>query len=227
VVYARTLNRQTYTFIVSGKLWRNSLIMQDVETESLWSHISGEALDGAAAGQRLETLPSVQTTWGNWRKAHPRTEVLKKDRVIASSAYEDYFKDPKRNGLFRAQWLTERMPGKSLVYGLSRGSHALAVADTTLKGLVAANLGETPVIVSRGADGGVRAYVAAVDGAPLRLVPISDQRARDRASGSLWDLDRGVAVDGSLAGTTLEEVPVTAAFWFAWSSFYPNTQVVN
>jgi hypothetical protein len=29
------------------------------------------------------------------------------------------------------------------------------------------------------------------------------------------------------AGVDRDEIPVTRAFWFAWSSFYPNTQVVH
>jgi hypothetical protein len=227
VVYARTLNERTLTLIVSGKLWRNSLIMQDVETGTLWSHVTGEALEGPATGQRLEALPSVQTTWEKWLRAHPGTEVLAKDREFKASAYEDYFKDPERNGLFRAQWLAEKMPGKTLVYGVSAGPHALAVTDKALKGLVSAELGETPVVVRRGADGGVRAFVAAVDGEALKLAPVSAATAKDRATGSTWDLERGAAIDGPLEGRTLEELPVTAVYWFAWSSFYPNTAVVE
>jgi hypothetical protein len=44
---------------------------------------------------------------------------------------------------------------------------------------------------------------------------------------STRNLDRGVAVDGPLAGRTLERISVTTAFWFAWSSFYPNTEVAE
>ena len=28
-------------------------------------------------------------------------------------------------------------------------------------------------------------------------------------------------------GYDRDEIPVTRAFWFAWSSFYPNTQVID
>jgi len=45
--------------------------------------------------------------------------------------------------------------------------------------------------------------------------------------GSTWDLDRGVALSGPLAGRELQELPVTTAYWFAWSAFYPNTAVVD
>jgi hypothetical protein len=64
-------------------------------------------------------------------------------------------------------------------------------------------------------------------GEALALTPMSSEVVKDRGTGSTWDLDRGVAVDGPLAGATLERIPVTTAFWFAWSSFYPNTAVVE
>jgi hypothetical protein len=92
-------------------------------------------------------------------------------------------------GLFRAQWLAERMPGKTLVWGSTVGAHAVAVTDGALAGesSVSVDLGGTTVAIERGADGGVRAF----------------------------------------AGEEREEIPVTRAFWFAWSSFYPNAQVVD
>jgi hypothetical protein len=189
VVYARTLGAHTYTFQVSGKLWRNSFIMEDRETSTSWSHVTGRALDGPGRGARLRALPSVQTTWAEWKVAHPGTDVLKKSEEVLSSHYEKYFSDPERMGLFRAQWLTERMPGKTLVWGATVGAHAVAVRDEALADGKPAtvDLGGTSVAIERGADGGVRAF----------------------------------------AGEDRDEIPVTRAFWFAWSSFYPNTKVVD
>ena len=45
-MYARKVDNRTLTFGVSGLLVRNSLVMYDRETGSLWSHLSGKALDG-------------------------------------------------------------------------------------------------------------------------------------------------------------------------------------
>ncbi len=189
MVYARTLAGRTYTFQVSGKLWRNSFIMEDRETSTSWSHVTGRALDGPGKGAQLQALPSVQTTWAEWKQAHPGTDVLKKSEEVLSSRYEKYFSDPERIGLFRAQWLTEKMPGKSLIWGATVGAHAVAVTDGALAdgAKVEVDLGGTLVAVERGADGGVRAY----------------------------------------AGKDRDEIPVTRSFWFAWSSFYPNTTVVE
>ena len=166
MVYARTLGGKTYTFQVSGKLWRNSLIMQDRETGSWLSHVTGRAIDGKAKGAQLEKLEAVETTWGRWYAAHPETAVLEKSEEARASHYQGYFDDPKRMGLFRAQWLNEKMPGKTLVYGAAVGPHAVAVTDAAVAGgkPVQVDLGGTQVVFFQGGDGGVRAFIAGADG---------------------------------------------------------------
>jgi len=135
---------------------------QHRETSSLWSHITGKCLDGSMKGKQLDYLPAVQTTWDDWVEQHPETKVLRKEKEVRSSAYENYFKDPDRIGIFRSRWLTDRMPGKSLVHGINAGLHALAIEDAKLKPgqLLNVQTGELPVVVVRLPDGGVRAYVS-------------------------------------------------------------------
>jgi len=228
VVYAREVDDSTYTFQVSGMLWRNSLIMRDRETGTLWSHVTGEALSGPKKGVQLVKLPSVQTTWERWRAEHPETKLLKKSEEVLSSHYQDYFNDPDRTGLFRSRWLIKRMPGKAKVHGVVVGPHAVAVTDAALgeEGLVSVDLGGRPVVVVRGGDGGVRAFEARAGGRTLEM-----ERAagtwRDATTGTAWDLDQGAGTSGPLAGERLEPIPVTTVFWFAWSSFFPNTQVIE
>ena len=229
MVYARTLGGRTYTFQVSGKLWRNSLIMQDRETGSSWSHVTGRAIDGKAKGAQLEKVQAVETTWARWYAEHPETSVLAKSEEVLGSHYQDYFDNPERMGLFRSQWLVERMPGKTLVYGAAVGPHAVAVTESAVAdgGMVNVDLGGTPVVVYRGGDGGVRAFVARAGGADLVLqVDPKSNAARD-ATGSVWDLTSGRATAGGHKGATLEAVAVTPVYWFAWSNFYPNTQVIE
>ncbi len=189
MVYARTHADSTLTFIVSGKLWRNSMIMQDVETGTLWSHITGEAMEGALAGAHLAMIPSVQTSWSEWVAAHPDTRVLHKPEEIRSSQYEAYFLNEDRAGMFNTEWLRERLTAKTLVHGLVDGVHALAVVDAALRDNddLIVTLGEHTVRVRRDTDGGVIAL-----------------RQEDGA-----------------------ELVVRTAFWFAWSGFYPRTQVVD
>jgi len=160
VVHARVIGDQTLTLLVSGKLWRNSLVMQDLETGTLWSHITGEALEGELAGAHLEILPSVQTTWAEWRAANPDGLVLVKSDEVKSSRYASYFEDPDRTGLFRARWLQGRLPGKSLIYGLRDGPHAVAVVPEILADgqTRVVDIGGREAIIQLQKDGGVRAW---------------------------------------------------------------------
>ena len=59
MVYARTLGGRTYTFQVSGRLWRNSLIMVDRETDTYWSQVTGRAIGGQHRGAQLEKLEAT------------------------------------------------------------------------------------------------------------------------------------------------------------------------
>jgi len=76
-VYARPLaDGAPLRFGVSGKLWRQALVLFDRQTGSLWSQREHRAIAGALAGQPLDLLPSEITTWGAWRTRHPGTLVL-------------------------------------------------------------------------------------------------------------------------------------------------------
>ena len=201
--------------------------MQDRESESWWSQVTGRAINGKNKGAQLLKLESVETSWEQWLAAHPKTSVLAKTEEVTASHYQKYFEDPERMGLFRAQWLTEKMPGKTLVYGAAVGPHAVAVTDGVLEtGIVRVDLGDVPVVVARGADGGVRAFVAEVDDVTLKPSPDIDGTLVD-GRGSIWDAATGACTDGQQKGTTLESVAVTPVYWFAWSGFYPNTQVID
>jgi hypothetical protein len=229
VVYARTLGHTTYTFQVSGRLWRNSLIMVDRETGTFWSQVTGRAIEGPHRGAQLQKLEAVQATWEQWRSAHPDTRVLKKSEEATGSPYQKYFDDPDRMGLFRAQWLADRMPGKTLVYGATLGSDAVAVAEDVFDGAdsIAAELNGVPVVMARGPEGGVRAYAARIDEEVIELFRDPATGKVMDVGGSTWDLATGRSIAGPRLGARLESVAVTPVFWFAWSSFYPNTQVID
>ena len=61
------IDNEEYTFGVSGKLIMNVLVMYDRQTDSLWSQLIGEAVDGPLKGTVLEFLPAWQTTWAEWK----------------------------------------------------------------------------------------------------------------------------------------------------------------
>ncbi|MBI1823757.1 MAG: DUF3179 domain-containing protein [Nitrospirae bacterium] len=123
---------KTYTFGVSGLLYKSDVLMYDHETESLWSQLKQEAVTGAMTGARLPLLPLVHTTWGVWRKEHPDTRVLSTEtgyiRDYSRDPYGDYATSPrlmfpagKTNSLYPAkEWMIGIvLDGKAKVYPFS------------------------------------------------------------------------------------------------------------
>lgn len=76
-MYARpTIEDEPLRFGVSGKLWREVLVLYDRQTRSLWSQRTGQAIAGPLSGSEFEVLPSVIVEWGSWREHHGDSTVL-------------------------------------------------------------------------------------------------------------------------------------------------------
>lgn len=123
-MYSRELEGKTYTFGVSGKLWRDALLMYDHQTRSLWSHITGEAIQGPLKGKKLKPLASMpQISWKTWQDNYPNTSVLsvlyrgKMQEDIGLDSYERYHAS-KDTGVSGMKYTDKRLPNKSLVIGV-------------------------------------------------------------------------------------------------------------
>ena len=67
---------------------QGSLVMQDKETDSYWSIMTGKSEGGAQGGTRLNELPvGVKLQWKEWVRRHPDTVVLSVDGVGGPRPY--------------------------------------------------------------------------------------------------------------------------------------------
>ena len=69
----------------------NVLVMYDRQTDSLWSQLIGEAVDGPLKGTKLEFVPSWQTTWSDWKTQYPDTLALDKGFGGSRDPYTGYY----------------------------------------------------------------------------------------------------------------------------------------
>jgi hypothetical protein len=214
---------------VSGKLIRNSLVMFDRETGTLWSHLTGDALEGPLAGHHLTQLLSEQTTWGRWRSEHPRTLMLDVDPTeVNSDPYQDYYTGQDA-GVVGRKRADDRLPLKEKVVGVRLGDKVKAYSFTALSRDRVVNdvVGGVPIAVvfdSTSSSGAV--YRRDLGGTILTFAPGSTQLSMtDTETGSTWDGLSGRATSGPDAGMELVQVPITYGFWFGWVDFYPNTEV--
>ena len=230
-MYTRTVNGKELEFGVSGKLYKDALVMFDRETDSLWTQVDGTVLRGEFEGAQLETIPITHTTWKEWKRLHPDTLVLLKGRNINSSGYAGYNKDPKMFGLSGLQDPDKRVPGKSLVVSLRDGVDALALPVERLKKnpLHQTTLNGRPIVVIWNPGSRTAAvYESRVNGEDLDFYVAGQGRIlklRDKQTGTVWNGLTGAAEKGELRDQQLEPVQYMVNFWWAWTAYNPHTRV--
>ena len=228
-MYARDVRGKTLTFGVSGKLIRNSLVMFDRETGTLWSHLTGEALDGPLVGEHLQQVLSEQTTWGRWRAEHSTTLMLDVDpSELTFDPYLAYYGAPDA-GVVGRKRSDDRLPVKERVVGVRLGGGVKAYSFSALGRDRVVNDrvgGVALVVVFDGPSQSGAVYRSDPDGKVLTFAAGAKALSMvDSETGSTWDGLSGKATAGSYVGAQLEQVPITYSFWFGWVDFYPNTEV--
>ena len=78
VVFNRVVDGQTLTFEPStaeGDPVDGLVYIQDVETQTRWLALTGEAVEGELAGKWLEQIPTTLSFWFGWKDFYPETEI--------------------------------------------------------------------------------------------------------------------------------------------------------
>ena len=229
IVYERTVAGRTLTFGVSGLLYRDALVMYDRETDTLWSHVDGRALDGPLLGETLQPVPAIHATWKQWKALYPESVVLEKDGRYRSS-YEDYNRDQSRLGIFGRRMNRSALPPKERILGVRFGGAATAfvVSDVRRAAVVEGEVGGVPIILAAiGKDLPVVAFERTVQDRVLTFTPADspEPALEDAETHSRWRVSDGEAIDGPLRGQRLTRVAAHSAFWFGWYGFFPDSTI--
>lgn len=212
-------------------LYRNGLIMYDHQTESLWSHILGQAIAGDFQGTQLSVIAALQTDWGTWRELHPDTLVISPG-LFGRDAYTAYYLRPDAGVLGRTTNPDENLGTKEYVIGVRLGGEVKAYPFRVLNQQPVVNdmVGDIPIAVffDKGRASGA-VFDRELDDGTLLTFEASDstRTAVDTQTGSEWDIFTGLATSGPLQGTQLTQVPITYAFWFGWADYHPEGTVYS
>ena len=186
-------------FGVSGMLHNSDLVLYDRRTNHLWGQITGEAIVGNNAGEKLQQIPTRTLPWGKVKTRFPRAQVLQpdtrdqarldreQDREQGQSRYQKYAKNDRL--LFPVSLKDARRKPKQLVHGMELNGKAFAVTEDYLQRHSTAT--------------------QAVSGHVVRITRDND--------GSV----AAINVD------TKEYVAITRVYWFAWYAFHPRTQLLE
>lgn len=105
-----------------------SLVMQDKETDSYWSIMTGDALAGELKGEPLVELPwGTKAQWKDWKAKHPETLVLSVEgkEHVENNPYDNYFTSPE--GFRGARAVDNRLRTKEPIYAFQLGGKAFAI----------------------------------------------------------------------------------------------------
>lgn len=245
VAVDRRVDERVLSFGTSGSLYQSALVMYDRQTESLWSHFTGQAIVGFLTAAKLISYPVATVAWSDWRDAHPDGLVLSRDtghdRDYGRNPYPGYDDIDNPPFLFDGE-VDDRLAAKTRVVGFGLDSTPTAIRlDPLLNtGVIAVDLDGTPVVawalpgttsaldaaeLTRGRDvGATGVFRSTHEGQPLTFTR-STGGFVDTQTGSRWDIF-GTAVDGPLRGARLEAIEHVDTFWFAWAAFAPSTIVL-
>ena len=228
----------------------NSSILADRSGSEIVQFL-GQAVTGPRAGQTLRQIPAVSTNWRAWSGAFPQTEVMSLDGTPDVDIFERYYVTD-RAGLYQQSSRDRRWHDKDTVLGLEVDGESRAYPYPALirRPLVNDELGGEPILIAHERVSATAvAFSRVVNGRTLTFSgdsrnPIRPQAAPgdsdistrinyepwflvDSQTGSRWRAVNGECVSGELKGTRLQTLAGQTSFWFAWSRFYPGTDVLE
>ncbi len=229
VVYDREIDGKEYTFGVSGNLLKNTLVMFDYETESLWPIIYGEAIDGGLAGRKLNTLQVCQKVpWAAWKKLHPKTLVLSYGgaRTVGYDTYEDYHKS-EETGVSSPINIDKRLGVKTNIIGIEVNNKYKAYPFYLFNGTAIHTdefQGLSLLVYRNNESGTIMVYDRKIDGVVINFKKQKDY-ATDKTTNTTWDLENGIGISGSMKGKRLRSVKFLVVYWFVWADYFPKTEL--
>lgn len=206
--------------------------MFDRKTFTLWSNLTGEPVVGPLSQTpvKLKILPMTLTSWGEWKKAHPDTEVVYLDQQFGNRwnfRYVPGAADQARAGVNFPIWLKNKaLSDKEEVYALRIGDRAKAypINLTLEKRVINDQLGDQSlVIIGDPQSGTIRAYLRTGHD----FFPGGSFNELHDRSGKVWKITEEslIPTESGSSIAKLPRVPGHVSLWFAWYGFFPQTEV--
>jgi hypothetical protein len=218
-VFSPIVNGQRERFRLVG-MDRFNALFEDATTRSWWRQVSGEAITGPLAGQRLPIVACSQLYLRRWFGLHPNGRVLQPDGTDARFfAGGEAFELGKSRGN-----LTRTDPGsrqeKSWVVGVETGTASKAYDRNRLKRerVINDTVEGLPIVLALAGDD-----VTFVAFERPAAEPFTLQEGTLAGSDPRYDL-AGRTLGGDGVGPRLRPLRASQEFWHSWHTFHPSTQ---
>lgn len=217
-------------FGVSGLLYNSNLIMYDRNTDSNWSQLGLQCVNGEEIGERPTLLKLVETDWKTWKSLYPNTQVLSLKtgfpRDYTVYPYGDYKTNHERL-IFSVSPTNDALPSKQRVFTLvNRGSSKAYKFSDLSGGKAFKDTFSFADYVIVGNQSIANAFELNENQKHLNFeysYAGSNEFFKDD-EGNTWNIF-GEAIDGPRKGEELGTASAVVSFWFAVAAFYPNIEI--
>ncbi|MEC3905846.1 DUF3179 domain-containing protein [Tamlana sp. 2201CG12-4] len=221
------------TFGVSGLLYNANLILYDRNTDSNWSQLRLECVNGSLIGDTPDLVHVIETTWNTWKTLYPNTKVLSTETGFSRN-YDQYPYGPYKTAhsyfLFQPSIINNALQNKVRVHAIIDKDKSKVFQFTnftggkTIKdefnGINYLIVGNENLIFSYKLTGGQENLDFEYDFNSSQGVFFKDNE------GNKWSVF-GEALEGPRAGETLSPSRSVISYWFAIAVFYPNPEIYS
>lgn len=224
-------NGMQSSFGVSGLLYNANLILYDRNTDSNWSQLGLECVNGELISAEPILLDVVETDWKTWKALYPDSKILNRQtgfsRTYGTSPYGNYATN-NDFFIFRPDIINPTLPNKERVYCL--------IDNNTSKVYQFSSFAGGKVIKDSFND---KDYLIVGNESIINAFELSSEYTETNFqyeykneegtiftddSGNAWSIF-GEVVSGPNTGESLEKTKSVVSYWFAIAAFYPNPEI--
>jgi len=226
-------------YLISGAVFNSNLVIGRLSRDrpSTYPQMLAYAIDGPESGNCLDLWPAVITEWSFWKTLHPESLIIDGDPNFPEYNYQTlgnpYTNYWKNDAEIRAPvcHTDERLPNKELVMGIyGEGTPTAVIMRDESFAYNTEVDGRPAVVIYYAPPESGWAFERVANGQEIELT-WADFRwnnipmlVDDGEEPSYWTPE-GVCVAGPHEGTRLRWLPSMNSFWFAWVSFFPDTEL--
>ncbi|MCK5279584.1 MAG: DUF3179 domain-containing protein, partial [Cyclobacteriaceae bacterium] len=227
IAWSRNINGKTTTFGVSGLLYNSNLIPYDRLTDSNWSQLRLDCVNGQLLGDTIETFHLVETKWKTWKEMFPNSSVVTSNTGYGRDYNRYPYGDYKTNNsklLFPVTPKDDRLAGKERVLGLILNGKAkvyrFSLFEKQTKLIHFQFEGKNLIVIGSRNKNFIVAFENNLNGEERTFTAIDEgENIMQDDKGNKYNLF-GMITDGVDKGNKLASTTSFMGYWFSFGAFY-------